>query len=158
MLQRDEENTVSRLEARKNGLYHEEDHDALLKAKDGIIAELRAQIALLHNELKRKDAVLSRIAENIGELSPGRVSEAAEGPRRATARGLVRVANPTSDGQKRRKKDERPALPDGYRVVAIASDAWVLVTTRGVRVAGYRGKLDLGKVALDAREHHQHKE
>ena len=158
MLQRDEEHTVSRLEARKHGLYQEEDHDALLKAKDGIIAELRAQVALLHNELKRKDAVLSRIAENIGELSPACVSEAAEGPRMVTARGLVRVANPTSDGQQRGEKDERPALPDGYRVVAIASDAWVLVTTRGVRVAGYRGKLDLGKVALDAREHHQRKE
>jgi hypothetical protein len=159
MLQRDEEHTVSRLEARKNGLYQEEDHDALLKAKDGIIAELRAQVALLHNELERKDAVLSRIAENIGELSPVCVSEAAEGPRMVTARGLVRgVANPTSDGQQRGEKDERPALPDGYRVVAVASDAWVLVTTRGVRVAGYRGKLDLGKVALDAREHHQRKE
>ena len=159
MLQRGEEHTVSRLEARKNGLYQEEDHDALLKAKDGIIAELRAQIALLLNELKRKDAILSRIAENIGELSPACVSEAAEGTRMVTTRGLVRgVANPTSDGQQRGEKDERPALPDGYRVVAIASDAWVLVTTRGVRVAGYRGKLDLSKVALDAREHHQRKE
>ena len=26
-----------------------------------------------------------------------------------------------------------------YRVVATASDAWVLVTTRGLRIAGYRG-------------------
>jgi hypothetical protein len=159
MLQRHEEHTVSRLEARKNGIYHEENYDALLRAKDGIIAELRAQVALLHRELKRKDAVLSRIAENIGELSSARVSAAAEGPRTVTARGLVRVGNnPASNGQQRQEKPERPALPDGYRVVAIASDAWVLVTTRGVRVAGYRGKLDLGKVALDAREHHQRKE
>jgi hypothetical protein len=158
MLQRHEENTVSRLEARKNGIYHEENYDALLRAKDGIIAELRAQVALLHRELKRKDAVLSRIAENIGELSSARVSATAEGPRTVTARGLVRVGNPTSNGQQRQEKPERPALPDGYRVVAIASDAWVLVTTRGVRVAGYRGKLDLGEVALDAREHHQREE
>jgi hypothetical protein len=159
MLQRNEEHMVSRLEARTNGIYHEENYDALLKAKDGIIAELRAQVALLHRELKRKDAVLSRIAENIGELSSARVSAAAEGPRTVTARGLVRVGNnPASNGQQRQEKPERPALPDGYRVVAIASDAWVLVTNRGVRVAGYRGKLDLGKVALDAREHHQRKE
>jgi hypothetical protein len=159
MLQRNEEHTVSRLEARTNGIYHEEDLDALLRAKDGIIAELRAQVALLHRELKRKDAVLSRIAENIGELSSARVSATVEGPRTVTARGLVRVDNtPASNGQQRQEKPERPTLPDGYRVVAIASDAWVLVTTRGVRVAGYRGKLDLGKVALDACEHHQRKE
>ena len=159
MLQRNEENTVSRLEARKSGIYHEENPDALLRAKDGIIAELRAQVALLHRELKRKDAVLSRIAENIGELSSARVSAAAQGPRTVTARGLVRVGNnPASNGRQRQEKPERPALPDGYRVVAIASDAWVLVTTRGVRVAGYRGKLDLGKVAIDAREHHQREE
>ena len=159
MLQRNEEHTVSRLEARKSGIYHEDDLDALLRAKDGIIAELRAQVALLHRELKRKDAVLSRIAENIGELSSARVSAAVEGPRTVTARGLVRVDNtPASNGQQRQEKPERPTLPDGYRVVAIASDAWVLVTTRGVRVAGYRGKLDLGKVALDAHEHHQRKE
>jgi hypothetical protein len=159
MLQRNEEHTVSRLEARTNGIYHEENYDALLRAKDGIISELRAQVVLLHRELKRKDAVLSRIAENIGELSSARVSAAVEGPRTVTAsRGLVRVGNSASSVQQRQEKPERPALPDGYRVVAIASDAWVLVTTRGVRVAGYRGKLDLGKVALDAREHRQRTE
>ena len=156
MLQRNEENTVSRLEARTNGIYHEEDYDALLRAKDGIIAELRAQVTLLHGELKRKDAVLSRIAENIGELTSARLSAATEGPQTITAKGLVSGGNNlASNGQQRQEKPERPTLPDGYRVVAIASDAWVLVTTRGVRVAGYRGKLDLGKVALDAREHHQ---
>jgi hypothetical protein len=156
MLQRDEEHTVSRLESRQNGIYREENPDSLLRAKDGIIAELRTQVALLRRELKRKDAVLSRIAENIGELSSARVSAVAEGSRTVTTRGLVGVDNNlAANGQQRQEKPERPALPDGYRVVAIASDAWVLVTTRGVRVAGYRGKLDLGKVALDAREHHQ---
>ena len=55
-----------------------------------------------------------------------------------------------------RQKPERPALPDGYRVVAIASDAWVLVAPGGLRVSGYRGELvDLRRAALDAHKHHR---
>jgi len=152
MLQRNEENTVPRLETRRSWTPHEEHRHALVEAKDEIIAGLKAQVALLRDELKRKDAVLSRIAENIGELSSVRVSEAADDPQAVTPGGVVWVGNLAADGQRRQ---EKPALPSGYRVVATASDAWVLVAPRGLRVAGYRGELDLWKVALDAREHHQ---
>lgn len=50
---------------------------------------------------------------------------------------------------------ERPSLPDGYRVVAVASDAWVLVDPRGAWVASYRGELDLWRASLDANSHRQ---
>ena len=143
------------MEVRKSRIHHPGSRDSLLEAKDGIIAELRAQVALLRSELKRKDAVLSRIAENIDELSLACSSEAANGPRAVTTGEVAWVDTPVPDAQQRQEKLERPTLPDGYRVVAIASDAWVLVTTIGVRVAGYRGQLDLWKVALDAREHYE---
>jgi hypothetical protein len=152
MLQRNEENTVPSLEARRSWTSHEEHRDALVQAKDEIIIELKAQVALLRDELKRKDAVLSRIAENIGELSSASVPEAVDGPQTVTPGGVVWVGDLAPDGQRRQ---EKPALPSGYRVVATASDAWVLVAPRGLRVAGYRGELDLWKVALDAREHHR---
>lgn len=154
MLQRNEENAVSTLEARRSGRSHEEDRDALLEAKDETIAELRAQVALLRDELRRKDALLSRLTESMGELS-ARVSEAADGSRRVVPGGAVWAEGPASDGRQRLEKPERPKLPEGYRVVAVASDAWVLVTSRGVRVAGYRGELDLHRVASEAREHYQ---
>jgi hypothetical protein len=50
-------------------------------------------------------------------------------------------------------KSERPRLPGGYRVVAIASDAWVLLAPGGPRVARYHGELDLWRAELDARKH-----
>ena len=152
MLQRNEENAVPVLRARRNRTPHQEDRDALLEAKDGTIAELKAQVALLRDELRRKDAVLVRITESIGELS-ARASEAAGAPPTITPRGAVRAGGPAGDGRWGREGSEKPKLPEGYRVVAVASDAWVLVTRRGVRVAGYRGALDLRRVALDAREH-----
>jgi hypothetical protein len=52
-----------------------------------------------------------------------------------------------------KEKTERPTLPNGYRVVAIASDAWVLLAPGGLRVARYQGELDLWKAELDAHEH-----
>jgi hypothetical protein len=63
----------------------------------------------------------------------------------------------TSDGNREdaQEEQERPVLPDGYRVVATASDAWVLIAPRGLRVACYRGELDLRKAAHDARKHHR---
>ncbi len=143
------------MEARKSRIYHPGSRDSLLEAKDAIIAELRSQVALLRSELRRKDAVLSRIAENIDELSLACSSDAANGPRAVATGEVAWVDAPAPDGRQRQEKLERPTLPDGYRVVAIASDAWVLVTTIGVRVAGYRGELDLWKVALDAREHYE---
>lgn len=51
-----------------------------------------------------------------------------------------------------------PALPSGYRLVAIASDKWVLVAPRGLWVANYRNNLDLWRAALDARAHLQGQE
>ena len=44
-------------------------------------------------------------------------------------------------------------LPVGYRLVAVASDAWVLLAPGGVRVARYLGTFDRWRVELDAREH-----
>lgn len=154
MLQRNEENAVPTLEARRSGRSHEEDRDALLEAKDETIVELRAQVALLRDELRRKDTLLSRLTESIGELS-ARVSEAADGSRRLVSGEAVWDGDSSLGGRQGLEKPERPKLPEGYRVVAVASDAWVLVTPRGVRVAGYRGELDLRRVAFEAREHHQ---
>ena len=153
MLQRDEEdNTVPNLEARRNGTARE-NRDALLEAKDRTIAELRERVALLRGELKRKEAILARMAEDIGELLPESASKTANDPRMVAPGGAVRNGNQAPDTW--REKPERPTLPNGYRVVATASDAWVLVAPTGVRVAGYRGELDLRKAAFDAREHHQ---
>lgn len=142
------------LGVRRSGTSHKEDHDGILEAKDETIAELRAQIAFLRDELRSKNAMLLRVTESIGELS-ARVSETTGGPRKATPRGTTRVVAPASDGRQGREKPERPKLPEGYRVVAVASDAWVLVAPGGSRVAGYRGELDLRRAALDARRHHQ---
>jgi hypothetical protein len=47
------------------------------------------------------------------------------------------------------------SLPAGYRVVAVASDVWVLVAPGGIRVARYFGNLDLWKAARDAWEHQE---
>jgi hypothetical protein len=46
-------------------------------------------------------------------------------------------------------------LPVGYRLVAVGSDAWVLLAPGGVRVARYLGSLDRWRVELDAREHQE---
>ncbi len=138
-------------ETQRSGIPREEKRDALLEAKDKIIAELKGQVALLRDELKRKDAVLSRMVEDMGALLPARTSEAAGEPRRVTP-GVVRDDVLAPDAHQRQ---EKPRLPDGYRVVATASDAWVLVAPRGLRVAGYRGELDLRKAALDACEHYR---
>ena len=47
----------------------------------------------------------------------------------------------------------RLELPAGYRVVAVASDAWVLLAPGGARLARYRDELDPGLVGRDAQEH-----
>lgn len=144
MLQRNGLKTTPGLETRRHGTTRE-DRDALLEAKDRI-AELEEQVALLSSELERKDAVLAYIAEGIGELLPARAPGATDGPR-MVAPGEAR------DGKGAMEIEDKPTLPGGYRVVAVASDAWVLVSPKGLRVAGYRGELDLCKAALDAREH-----
>lgn len=155
MLQRDGDNTVPNLEARRNGIARE-NRDALLEAKDRTIAELRERVALLRDELKRKEAILARMVEDIGELLPKSSSKSTNEPRMIAPGGTtMRNGNHTPNPWQDQKKPGRPTLPDGYRVVATASDAWVLVAPRGVRVAGYRGELDLRKAAFDAHEHHQ---
>jgi hypothetical protein len=138
---------------RKNGIPLEEP-DALLEAKDKTIAELKEQIALLRRELQRKDAILSRTAEGMVELLPTPAPETPGGSQRVTL-GVIRNDNGTRDAQEEQEKPKRPTLPHGYRVVATASDAWVLVAPRGLRVAVYRGELDLWRAALDARKHHR---
>ena len=154
MLQRNEENIAPVMGVRRGGTPHKEDRDALLDAKNETIAELKAQVSLLRNELKSKNAMLLRVTASIGELS-ARVSEATGGPRTTTPGGTTRAGDPASDARQGREKPERPKLPEGYRLVAVASDAWVLVAPGGSRVAGYRGELDLWRAALDARGHHQ---
>ena len=52
----------------------------------------------------------------------------------------------------------RPVLPVGYRLVAVASDAWVLVAPGGERLARYQGELAPWKAELDARKHHGQRE
>ena len=151
MLQHDGDKTALGLETQRNGIPRG-DRDALLEAKDRTIAELKEQVALLRRELTHKDAILSRMTEGTGGLLPARASKAADGPRPVTPGGGRRDGGRAANA---RPKQEKPTLPDGYRVVAIASDAWVLVAPRGLRVAGYRDELDLRKVVLDAREHHQ---
>lgn len=155
MLQRNEENIAPVLGVRRDRTSNKGERDALLEAKDETIAELKAQISLLRDELKSKNAMLLRVTESIGELS-ARVSEPTGSPQTITPRGTTRAGDPASDGrQGGREKLERPKLPEGYRLVAVASDAWVLVAPGGSRVAGYRGELDLWRAALDARGHHQ---
>ncbi|MDP8951549.1 MAG: hypothetical protein M3N18_04810 [Actinomycetota bacterium] len=145
--------TVSSLKTRRNWIPRE-DLDALLEEKDSIIAGLKERVAFLSDELKRQDAILARIAEGIDEPLPARASEAAAGPRTLTP-GEARGGTQAPDARHRQENSEKPTLPKGYRVVATASDAWVLVAPRGLRVAGYRGELDLWKAAHDAHEHHQ---
>jgi hypothetical protein len=44
-------------------------------------------------------------------------------------------------------------LPAGYRVAAVASDAWVLLAPGGAWLARYRDELDPGLVGRDVQEH-----
>jgi hypothetical protein len=41
-------------------------------------------------------------------------------------------------------------IPAGYRVVAVASDTWVLIAPGGARVARYFGSLELRRAARRA--------
>jgi hypothetical protein len=154
MLQRNEENIASVVGVRRDGTPHGENRDALLEAKDETIAELKAQLSLLREELRSKNTMLLRVTESISKLS-ARLSIVTGDSRTVTTEGTARAGDPASDARQGREKPERPKLPEGYRLVAVASDAWVLVAPGGSRVAGYRGELDLWRAALDARGHHQ---
>ena len=65
---------------------------------------------------------------------------------------ILPVKHKTEDGMD--AESRAPVrLPVGYRLVAVASDAWVLLAPGGIRVARYLGSLDRWRVELDAREH-----
>ena len=157
-----EDNVAFDLRARRAERGHE-DRDFPADTKDRTIAELKSQVILLRRELARRDDVLMFLA---GMARPGsgdaqemrdeeqRSGVSPEGPQTSARRE-------TRDGTRRRRgargEDEQPEwppLPEGYRVVATASDAWVLVA-RGARVAGYRGFLDREETAREAWEHHR---
>jgi len=53
------------------------------------------------------------------------------------------------------ERPKRPGLPDGYRVVAIASDHWVLLAPNCTWVTNYHADLDLWRASLDARRHNR---
>jgi hypothetical protein len=53
------------------------------------------------------------------------------------------------------QRTDAPQMPAGYRVVAVASDVWVLVAPGGVRIARYFGSLEPERAARDAQEHRQ---
>jgi hypothetical protein len=90
------------------------------------------------------------------EWPPGRIPVHARGELTG-AKGLGRciilpVKHKTEDGMD--AESRAPVrLPVGYRLVAVASDAWVLLAPGGIRVARYLGSLDRWRVELDAREH-----
>jgi hypothetical protein len=67
--------------------------------------------------------------------------------------GLAAAQVPLQAVSAEERKPRRPPLPDGYRLVAIASDNWVLVAPGGSWVDNYRGGLDLWRAALDADKH-----
>src|SRR3712207_6043744 len=100
-------------ETPRNGIPREEKPDALCEAKDKLIAELKAQVGRLRNELKRKDSVRSRVGEDMGARLPVRTSEAAdERPRWTPGGAQDDVLAPDAH-----QRQEKPRLPDGYRVV-----------------------------------------
>jgi hypothetical protein len=70
---------------------------------------------------------------------------------------ILPVKHKTEDGMDADSRTPVP-LPVGYRLVAVASDAWVLLAPGGIRVARYLGSLDRWRVELDAREHQSREE
>lgn len=154
-----EENIAFDLRSRRNGRHHA-DHDPLADTRDRTIAELKSQVTLLRRELSRRDDVLMFLAGMVGphledtSEMPEEPSKAPPERPRMSAPGRTRDGARKTGARGETEKPEWPPLPEGYRVVAYASDAWVLVA-RGERVAGYRGILDREETAQDAWEHHR---
>ncbi len=157
-MQPNENSVAFDLQARRHGKQHT-DRD-VPDTRDRTIAELKSQVTFLRRELSRRDDVLMFLAGMVGPRREGTMETPRETPSQEPP---VRTASPTptmargSAGarKKSRREEEKrewPPLPQGYRVVATASDAWVLVA-RGARVAGYRGILDSEETARDAWEH-----
>ena len=68
--------------------------------------------------------------------------------------GLAAAQGPLQAMSAEEKNPRRPPLPDGYRLVALAPDNWVLMAPRGSWVDNnYQGGLDLWRAALDADKH-----
>lgn len=154
-----EDNVAFDLQARRSGK-HQADRDAP-DTRDRAIAELKSQVTFLRRELSRRDDVLMFLAGMVGPLSEGppEPPEAPPDGPRQVPRPPAPAGGSNREGARRKvrgepEKREWPPLPEGYRVVATASDAWVLVA-RGARVAGYRGSLDPDGAARDAWEHHR---
>ena len=157
-MQSNENNVAFDLQVRRRGK-QQADRDAAPDTRDRTIAELKSQVTFLRRELARRDDVLMFLAGMAGTSAAG-TSEVPEDPSGVPTGEPRMPANGPRDGARRRgargeaQRPEWPPLPEGYRVVATASDAWVLVA-RGVRVAGYRGVLDPEGAARDAWEHYR---
>ena len=156
-MQPNEENVAFDLQSRRTERHHA-DRD-VPDARDRAIAELKSQVIFLRRELARRDDVLMFLAGMVGPSSEGTpqtpedpYSVTPERPRRPAPGGTrgARRGGTRGEGE----KPQWPPLPEGYRVVATASDAWVLVA-RGARVTGYRGILDPEAAARDAWEHYK---
>jgi hypothetical protein len=161
-MQPNENNVAFDLQVRRHGKQHT-DRDAP-DTRDRTIAELKSQVTFLRRELSRRDDVLMFLAGMVGPRPEGPMERPNETPSHEPP---VKMASPAATGtrgsagarKKTRREEEKrewPPLPQGYRVVATASDAWVLVA-RGARVAGYRGLLDPEEAARDAWEHQKRK-
>lgn len=158
-MQSHEDNAAFDLRTRINGRHHA-DRDPLADTRDRTIAELKSQVTFLRRELSRRDDVLMFLAGMVRPHSEGAPEMPAEPPEAPPERPRTPPSARTQDGARRTgrrgeaEKREWPPLPEGYRVVAYASDAWVLVAN-GARVSGYRGTLDPEGTARDAWEHHR---
>ena len=157
-MQPDEDSVAFDLQSRRSEK-HQTDRADASDTRDRTIAELKSQVTFLRRELSRRDDVLMFLADMVGPRSEevrGLPEDPPSAPRkapRAPAPGGSRE-NARRKARGEPEKREWPPLPEGYRVVATASDAWVLVAG-GMRVAGYRGILDPEGAAQDAWEHHR---
>lgn len=158
-MQSHQDNTAFDLRTRIKGRHHA-DRDPLPDTRDRTIAELKSQVTFLRRELSRRDDVLMFLAGMVGPHSkdatemPEETSTAPPEVPRSLLPGVAQDAVQSTGRRGEAEKREWPPLPEGYRVVAYASDAWVLVA-RGARVAGYRGILDPEETARDAWDHHR---
>lgn len=156
-MQPNEDNVAFDLQARRHGKHHADRDAAQEDTRDRTIAELKSQVTFLRRELSRRDDVLMFLAGMVGPRSED-AAETPDGippqgsPERPVSPGTRGGAGARKKGRGEAQRPEWPPLPEGYRVVATASDAWVLVA-RGARVAGYRGVLEPEEAARDAWEH-----
>ncbi len=122
------------------------------------------QLDLRDEEPRRKDIIVLKEVARQGRAGRWRAGERLGAPLGLVASVVVvgvrekRVGKSVDvevgQGEKRAPGGRaRLELPVGYRVVAVASDAWVLLAPGGARLACYRNELDPGLVRHDAQEH-----